>query len=833
MKSINIKKVAAVAAGTVMLVGAACAAVTGMTKDFVVDANGNPNVQIVVGSNALASDGIAAGNLAAVIGNKAYLSAGGQQTVKPVTSGTAKISVAGGSVTLPEASVRSDVVWAAALGALTLSSAQGLAHGTLTYRSADYDYEEEISTVAGIGIAYGEGNDYHGISFTNVKPNRLYYKFKFSDTFPIPGGSLSQTLTIPFLGSNYVLNKLKGTEAELVKGEEKTLGIGQSADVTFGGKTYTVKLDDARLNEVTTTGQATISVTVDGSTTALSLDTANEQSKKVGDFMVFLQSVAKSYTPGQGGSATVRVGGDVLLLKDGQNPTTYPDWKARIVTNGGNSSNLDRLDLIYDKTVQAKDQVTQINGPADYFSLQYVGDEVARGQWASTDVIVSATSSVDAALDEITYTDVGYERTYTVPLNDDINQIAFLATNATGYLGTLAVGNYTPAGQRIQVSATAANMVNTTGMNPLYEDDIFFVADTPVRISSITTSTATTNAQVQFSIGYGGDSTTTKTVKASDSLCTAGAVTNGYWMKCSAVPMVGANNIEFYFPWNSSNYTGTNFIAIGSGADDIIDYKYATVGVNNMIFWMSDISVTRNDPTQATNALQLAKRLPNVVGNCNNPCSITPEAVNVTDSAGVFHNVAYNNATTNAGINVTNAANVAEIDQANTNSGYDNNKFQYTVDAWMEALSTESVKIMNAENSPRSKRTALIRGAAATSSASDKVVSSADTFPVEISSGVTVTELTCSADDVKYTTGVTFGTVGTVVVDDNTVPGGNAIVIGGHLVNKLAVGQTEAKLTKAGDKVEEMMGKTVYVAGYTAADTVAAVNSLIAQIKAL
>jgi hypothetical protein len=104
---------------------------------------------------------------------------------------------------------------------------------------------------------------------------------------------------------------------------------------------------------------------------------------------------------------------------------------------------------------------------------------------------------------------------------------------------------------------------------------------------------------------------------------------------------------------------------------------------------------------------------------------------------------------------------------------------------------------------------------------------------VEVSSGVTVTEMSCVADDVSYTTGVSFGTVGTLVIDDMSVPSGNAIVIGGHLVNKLAVGVTDSKLTKAGDMVEEMAGTNVYVAGYTAADTVSAVNDLIAQIKAM
>jgi len=50
---------------------------TGLTKDFFYDAGYNPIVQVVVGSKGLASDSVAAGNIAAVIGNLAYTSTTG------------------------------------------------------------------------------------------------------------------------------------------------------------------------------------------------------------------------------------------------------------------------------------------------------------------------------------------------------------------------------------------------------------------------------------------------------------------------------------------------------------------------------------------------------------------------------------------------------------------------------------------------------------------------------------------------------------------------------------------------------------------------------------
>ncbi|MFC2162634.1 S-layer protein [Candidatus Altiarchaeota archaeon] len=76
----TLKRIGSVAAGALMLGAAVSGAVsagmddTGLTKDFFYDANYNPVVQIVVGEKGLASDSVAAGNIAAVVGNLAYTS---------------------------------------------------------------------------------------------------------------------------------------------------------------------------------------------------------------------------------------------------------------------------------------------------------------------------------------------------------------------------------------------------------------------------------------------------------------------------------------------------------------------------------------------------------------------------------------------------------------------------------------------------------------------------------------------------------------------------------------------------------------------------------------
>ena len=77
----TLKRVGSIVAGAVMLGAAISGAVnaamddTGLTGNFFYDAGYNPIVQIVVGEKGMATDAVAAGNIAAVIGNLAYASA--------------------------------------------------------------------------------------------------------------------------------------------------------------------------------------------------------------------------------------------------------------------------------------------------------------------------------------------------------------------------------------------------------------------------------------------------------------------------------------------------------------------------------------------------------------------------------------------------------------------------------------------------------------------------------------------------------------------------------------------------------------------------------------
>ncbi|NYZ78865.1 S-layer protein [Candidatus Micrarchaeota archaeon] len=100
MKGLNVKRIAALAAGAAIL-GATLAYAGAVTYSNtpIISADGAPQVKVVIGANAAASDGVAAANIAALIGNLAFKS----QAITATVSGQAglgcTVSGAGGTGT--------------------------------------------------------------------------------------------------------------------------------------------------------------------------------------------------------------------------------------------------------------------------------------------------------------------------------------------------------------------------------------------------------------------------------------------------------------------------------------------------------------------------------------------------------------------------------------------------------------------------------------------------------------------------------------------------------------------------------------------------------------
>ncbi len=121
MNRLSTKRIAAVAAGAALLgVGLAFAGPVTFQNVQIIGSSGQPLVQIVVGSKAAISDGIAAANIAAAIGNLAYTSVAVTATVNTSNAN----NVLHVTVSNPgAATITNQQVWLNTTGATTVSGA--------------------------------------------------------------------------------------------------------------------------------------------------------------------------------------------------------------------------------------------------------------------------------------------------------------------------------------------------------------------------------------------------------------------------------------------------------------------------------------------------------------------------------------------------------------------------------------------------------------------------------------------------------------------------------------------------------------------------------------
>ncbi|MCK4327615.1 MAG: gamma-glutamylcyclotransferase [Candidatus Diapherotrites archaeon] len=820
MKSLNIKKAAAVAAGTALLVGAALAALP--AKDFYWDVSGNTNVQIVVGS---LDDAVLAGNLAARIGRKAYVETGG--AVTPDATGTVKLKVSGASAVPTEGTYMDQDVTGTivneAIDSLTLGEAHGMHKGTFTFNNLEYDYKESVDVSNAVTLQYEEDKDHHGVYFEDTGSPAVKYRFDFIKNFPYSDNKLNQTLEIVFLGETYVVNKMTSNEMHLVKGEKVSLGIGQSTDVTVGDLTYTVTLDSASLDEtgVVNVGYATVTVSGGDLTSPVStqLDTGNNQDATQGGFYTYLQSVQKSYTPGQGGSATLRVGGELLKLIDNDKFPGSDIWKVDIVNAPPNTN---YVDLYLNKNYGKNDMVTEIVGPKGYFTLKYAGTNADRNEIEVDKFTIHGTESSDRyIIDELTYSDT-YENQYTVDMWDDSDYRGqtFLAENASAYVGY--ADNFTN------------HTINQIGYFPLRSGDYFIANEQPIKIDTIYYRSAPNQAKsyvklndIKYTLSNYGNITAAN-AKGDNEMAAVNAVGPfflGYdnttagaqliWEEIAVSTNQGTQNVNISLTSGDyMDYGSEDVIYVMSGADQNITSDYYDLWWPGPMWnWTNYTNITTggHEYVYENNTL--------VAAIYRAPGSAVHGFVYDVTASGDYEGIR--------------EVFSDYIRQSVDKSGEDRFLYEELAYANLEATDSSTVEVEVFKENAKLRAT-LTPGVSETTGVSESAftVDTTKTFPYDVTSDVTVTELTCDVESVA--TGVTFGTVSSnLVVSDSTSPTGNAIVIGGHYVNKLAVGKTEGTLTGAGTTMTELDGSTLYVAGYTASDTASAVNSLISAIEAL
>ena len=209
MKSLNVKKIASAAAGGALLAAAFVGAVTvdeSSLGNYNFFTNGEPNVKIVVGSQAQIWDGVAAANIAAMIGNLAYSErdvtqtggTGGEAT--PLPAGTVADKSVDLSVTSPAGSVGQS-------GTATIDT-QLYDFLDNSIKTAGTDRTDSSSPLIGDGITTGgfyvSNTNFPDVVFKGAISNLGSYSVNQEDGYYVTGQSYYD-----FTEDAYVADRMK------------------------------------------------------------------------------------------------------------------------------------------------------------------------------------------------------------------------------------------------------------------------------------------------------------------------------------------------------------------------------------------------------------------------------------------------------------------------------------------------------------------------------------------------------------------------------------------------------------------------------------------------
>jgi len=318
VESLNVKKIAAVTAGAVLIGATLLAAAPIMYGNTeIVNAQGKPVVKVVVGANAHASDGVAAANIAAVIGSMAYKS----QTVSAQLTGSPTCNVtAGGSAGACSVSDKKVTLEITTPGTAVVAGAYG-------FRTYGYGFIDDNVTTEDNQLGDGSAKKITGDNFVSfadakssvssvsgsfttkqevyvkatqaatfdtdakkykVRPSSLYYVIKFEhDTFGgIPACTLNsvysltsattmanctpadtyrmdrQRLKIKYLGEDWIISEMNPDVSipsiKLAKESTPASIVYAGQNVSAGA--YTVKLADLTIPYGETDSQAVLQI---------------------------------------------------------------------------------------------------------------------------------------------------------------------------------------------------------------------------------------------------------------------------------------------------------------------------------------------------------------------------------------------------------------------------------------------------------------------------------------------------------------------------------------------------------------------------------------------
>ncbi|MFH1696689.1 MAG: S-layer protein [Candidatus Diapherotrites archaeon] len=403
MKGLNIKKLAAVATGAAM-VGAALAPLAGamtLSKSDIYAASGSPAVSVVVGSHAMVSDAVWAGNIATKIAEKAYVmktvnvsgeaGSGSSATVDnievelsiggTVSYSNAKIYKTGETERVADLNSYPDTKEFPALQ-VTHSHLDHLYYDTTTYtyNSSKYTrtFQEYFTVSADARFDYENGGSVSDFELYFGSENDLNYTVHLGTGIPAYETSTSATkftdgtndnIRIPWFGELYLVREVDTTGSsiyvKLIKEESiDSYNEGETITGLKGKNTYDGQEMSVKVAEVVQTGAATTTYSATfelydaegnkiDTRTASSSESLEEQfidsdGEYVLDTIVYVESINMGAATGV---ATVRVtiGTNMVQLYDNKgypydstDTSSVYDYKVKISTgsaSGGTDNN--------------------------------------------------------------------------------------------------------------------------------------------------------------------------------------------------------------------------------------------------------------------------------------------------------------------------------------------------------------------------------------------------------------------------------------------------------------------------------------------------------------
>jgi hypothetical protein len=424
MKGLNVKRIAALGIGAA-LVGSALAPavmagvfnnVNSLQKSNIVNTTGTPVVDIVVGSMGQAADVVWAGNIAAKVAQLATVDATeGAATVDYTVGGTTSVAGAGEVVDaalVPGVEFSGINVTNTKMPSLVNNTSFKYKWGSTTQQTTSIQESLDGNMNVFAQMETGSSRYAPGQLLASVDAGDLAYTINIGASLPLAGlgasgldSNSSYDLTIPILGKYYTLDGVEGTgsNTKLIFYANTTptdLEVGQSVSVegtgTYAGKTLTIQLVDLiQIGSGTSNYQAKWSL-MDGTTNIKYVQKSNDSTYNLKDEFgdVFSDNVhvtaaglnlsANKYT------ATIRTGDDRLEIK---NNAGFPftgtstvdnkaEWKATFDT-----TNLTYITITnqwkYNKTIGSETDTTKyalkvgesIALPSDFAKFEFNGFE--------------------------------------------------------------------------------------------------------------------------------------------------------------------------------------------------------------------------------------------------------------------------------------------------------------------------------------------------------------------------------------------------------------------------------------------------------------------------